>query len=373
MNQQENPSELSGVEKFSSNDCTIYKGSCFDALRAIPDGTIDLIFADPPYNIGKKFGDFKDSWPSDTKYAEWCYEWLDICIKKLSPVGSIYVMTSTQAMPYIDLWLRERLTILSRIVWHYDSSGVQAKKYYGSMYEPILFATKDPKRYTFNAADIEVEAKTGSVRKLIDYRKEVPAPYNTKKVPGNTWYMPRVRYRMPEYEEHPSQKPEALLERIIKASSNSGDTVLDPFSGTFTTCAVAQRLGRRSIGIEIQDEYVKIGLRRLGVSNYFRGEELKPLEKSFNRKGGAAQQGLSQNSELMLDFGDSMPIARKTGRPTTLTPAQLRMAIEAMKNPEVKVGDLCAGLGISRQTLYRLISPSGDLRPDGERLLAAHE
>lgn len=297
MTQQEILSKLSGVEIFDSNDCTIYKGSCFDALHAIPDGTVDLIFADPPYNIGKRFGDFKDSWSSDTEYAEWCYEWLELCIKKLSPVGGIYVMTSTQAMPYIDLWLRERLAIMSRIVWHYDSSGVQAKKYYGSMYEPIIFAVKNPKKYTFNASDIEVEAKTGSVRKLIDYRKEVPAPYNTKKVPGNTWYMPRVRYRMPEYEEHPTQKPEALLERIIKASSNVGDTVLDPFSGTFTTCAVAQRLGRRSIGIEMQEEYVKIGLRRLNVSSHFRGEELLPLEKSFRRKGEVVQKNQPDTSE----------------------------------------------------------------------------
>jgi site-specific DNA-methyltransferase (adenine-specific) len=72
---------------------------------------------------------------------------------------------------------------------------------------------------------------------------------------------------MPEYEEHPSQKPEALLERIIKVSSNIGDIVLDPFSGTFTTCAVSQRLGRQSIGIEMQTDYVKIGLRRLGIGD----------------------------------------------------------------------------------------------------------
>ena len=70
---------------------------------------------------------------------------------------------------------------------------------------------------------------------------------------------------MPEYEEHPSQKPEALLERIIKASSNVGDLVLDPFSGTFTTCAVANRLGRKTIGIELEEEYIKIGLRRLKI------------------------------------------------------------------------------------------------------------
>ncbi len=275
---------------------TIYNGDCLDCLEDLKNESIDLIFADPPYNIGKIFGDFIDAWPSDKDYAEWCYKWLELCIKKLKPNGSLYVMTSTQAMPYIDLWLRERLTILSRIVWHYDSSGVQAKKYFGSLYEPILFCVKDSKNYIFNATDIEVEAKTGATRKLIDYRKEIPTQYKTTKVPGNTWYIPRVRYRMLEYEDHPSQKPEALLERIIRASSNPKDIVLDPFAGTFTTCAVAQRLGRKSIGIEMQSEYFKIGLRRLGISSHFNGEELKPLEKNFIRKSSNICTELKQDS-----------------------------------------------------------------------------
>jgi site-specific DNA-methyltransferase (adenine-specific) len=155
------------------------------------------------------------------------------------------------------------MDILSRIIWSYDSSGVQAKNYYGSMFEPIIYSVKNKSNYTFNANDILVEAKTGAKRKLIDYRKDPPQPYNTEKVPGNVWDFARVRYRMPEYENHPTQKPIALLERIIKASSKEGDVVLDPFSGTFTTSFVAKSLNRRSIGIELQDEYVKIGLRRL--------------------------------------------------------------------------------------------------------------
>lgn len=281
---------------------TVYNGDCFECLLDLEDESVDLIFADPPYNIGKKFGDFIDTWPSDKHYAEWCYKWLELCMKKLKPNGSLYVMTSTQAMPYLDLWLRDRLTVLSRMVWHYDSSGVQAKKYYGSLYEPILFCVKDSKNYTFNAADIEVEAKTGATRKLIDYRKEVPTPYKTTKVPGNTWYIPRVRYRMPEYEEHPSQKPEALLERIIKASSNPGDLVLDPFAGTFTTCAVAQRLGRKTIGIEMQSEYFKIALRRLGIADHFKGEELKPLDKTFIRKNGnGVRHDNNENQNELFD------------------------------------------------------------------------
>jgi site-specific DNA-methyltransferase (adenine-specific) len=272
--------------KEANSVVTVYNGDCFDCLHDIDDQSVDLIFVDPPYNIGKKFGDFIDTWPSDKDYAEWCYSWLELCITKLKPTGSLYVMTSTQAMPYIDLWLRERLTVLSRIVWHYDSSGVQAKNYFGSLYEPILFCVNDAKNYTFNATDIEIEAKTGATRKLIDYRKETPTYYKTTKVPGNTWYIPRVRYRMPEYEEHPSQKPEALLERIIKASSNLGDVVLDPFSGTFTTCAVAQRLGRKAIGIEMQSDYFKIALRRLDLASHFNGEKLRPLDKTFIRKNG---------------------------------------------------------------------------------------
>lgn len=278
-------------EKYEGDDATIYHGNCLDVLSQIPNESIDLIFADPPYNIGKKFGDFEDAWPSDEDYAAWCFQWLELCVNKLKPTGSIYVMTSTQAMPHLDLWLRKHIQILSRIVWHYDSSGVQAKKYFGSLYEPIIFGVKDPKKYTFNAADIEVEARTGAVRKLIDYRKETPTPYKTTKVPGNTWYIPRVRYRMSEYEEHPSQKPEALLERIIKASSNVGDVVLDPFSGTFTTCAVAQKLGRRSIGIELHSEYVKTGIRRLAISNSFNGEKLSALDKTYIRKNKNGVRG----------------------------------------------------------------------------------
>lgn len=276
--------------EFTNADTKVFWGDCFSVLKeAVPDRSVELIFADPPYNIGKKFANFQDSWPSDEQYAEWCHSWIDLCIKKLSRTGSMYVMTSTQSMPYLDLYIRRHLTVLSRIVWHYDSSGVQAKNKFGSMYEPILHCVASPDRYTFNGDAIRIEARTGAQRMLIDYRKPTPTRYNTTKIPGNVWYFPRVRYRMPEYENHPSQKPEALLERIILASSNPGDLVLDPFAGTFTTSAVAQRLKRRSIGIEQEGEYLKIGLRRLGICQHLDGEELKPLDKNYERKNGQAK------------------------------------------------------------------------------------
>lgn len=269
------------METYGNEQHKIFHGDALQALHGIADNSVDLIFADPPYNIGKNFNGHKDKWATEEEYLEWCYEWLDLCVQKLKPDGSFYVMTATQFMPFFDIYLRKKLHILSRLVWHYDSSGVQAKRYFGSMYEPVLFCVKDKNNYTFNADDIVVEAKTGAKRKLIDYRKPVPTVYNSVKVPGNVWNFPRVRYRMDEYENHPTQKPVALLERIIKASSNKGDVVMDPFSGTFTTCFVAKQLGRSSIGIELQEDYVKIGLRRLQLAKEFKGEKLQKEIRTF--------------------------------------------------------------------------------------------
>ncbi len=281
------------IRAFSRGTIRIYWGDALEVLsQKIADNSVDLVFADPPYNIGKNFSGFSDKWESEEAYAKWCYVWLDLCIRKLKPTGTLYVMCSTQGMPYLDTFLRTRLHILSRIVWHYDSSGVQAKNYFGSLYEPILHCVKDRKNYTFNSDDILVEAKTGAKRKLIDYRKPIPQPYNTRKVPGNVWYFPRVRYRMPEYENHPSQKPERLMERIIRASSNPDETVLDPFSGTFTTCAVANRIGRRSIGIDLQKEYIEIGLRRLRIQENVDCEEESIAKKTFPHVATSAQLSL---------------------------------------------------------------------------------
>lgn len=277
------------LEFFESNGNRIYHGDAIDVLQSIPDESVDLIFVDPPYNIGKNFAGRKDKWKTDNDYLTWCYQWIDLCIKKLTPTGSFYVMTSTQFMPYFDIYIRDKMTILSRIIWSYDSSGVQAKNYYGSMYEPILFCVKDKNNYSFNGEDILVEAKTGAKRKLIDYRKSPPQPYNTKKIPGNVWDFPRVRYRMEEYENHPTQKPISLLERIIKVSSNKGDVVLDPFCGTFTTCYVAQKLKRKFIGIEIQEEYFKIGLRRLNIADEYKGKILEKEHKSYEFKNTNSQ------------------------------------------------------------------------------------
>jgi len=265
----------SDLNKVNNDVSCVILGDSISALGRIKTDSVDLIFADPPYGIGKNFGVAKDSFSCLEEYVEWCKLWIDECMRVLKSNGTMYFMSSTQFMPALDRYVDEKYYVINRIVWTYDSSGVQSKSKFGSLYEPILMITHSKNsKYTFNYEDILVAAKTGAKRKLIDYRKTPPQPYNTMKVPGNVWDFSRVRYKMDEYENHPSQKPEALLERVILASSNVGDIVLDPFSGSFTTSAVAVRMGRIAVGIDINPEYFKIGIRRTGIATKYNGEIL---------------------------------------------------------------------------------------------------
>jgi len=267
--------DIDGVTEVHSHNSMAILGDSIEILKRFKRNSVKLIFADAPYNIGKNFGNNQDKWKSVDAYVDWCKEWIDECMRILTDDGSMYFMTATQHMPFLDIYVTQKYNVLCRIVWTYDSSGVQSKKMYGSLYEPILMINKSAKaKYTFNHQDVMVEAKTGATRKLIDYRKDPPQPYNTEKVPGNVWNFSRVRFKMEEYENHPTQKPEALLERIIKASSNVGDVVLDPFSGSFTTSAVAVRLGRVAVGIDLNEEYFEIGLRRTGITTRYNGKVL---------------------------------------------------------------------------------------------------
>ena len=270
-------------------------GDSLEILKKIKTNTIDLIFVDPPYGIGKRFGETKDQFGDIYDYFNWSCVWIDECMRILKPSGTMYFMSATQYMPILDRHVAEKFHVINRIIWTYDSSGVQSKNKFGSLYEPILMITHSEKsKYTFNYQDILVEAKTGAKRRLIDYRKTPPQPYNTQKVPGNVWNFNRVRYKMLEYENHPAQKPEALLERIILASSNKNDIILDPFSGAFTTSSVAVKLGRKAIGIENNLEYFKIGLRRTGIANYYQGELLSK-DKSRKTKNKSKSDHHSSN------------------------------------------------------------------------------
>ena len=266
-----------------NQDSILLLGDSIQILKNIKSQSIHLIFADPPYGLGKDFGNSKDSWENAKEYLEWCKVWIDECMRILKPNGTMYFMSSTQYMPILDCYVSEKYFVINRIMWSYDSSGVQPKNKFSSSYEPILMITHSKySPYIFNADDILIEAKTGAKRGLINYRKTPPQPYSTTKIPSNVWHFNRVRYKMAEYENHPTQKPEVLLQRIILASSNRDDIVLDPFAGSFTTCKVALNLGRKTIGIENNEEFFKIGLRRCQVAQSYKDELLiKSLKWGF--------------------------------------------------------------------------------------------
>lgn len=300
MNQEQFFDKInSEYEVITNEQAMLILGDSLKVIKNMKSQSVHLIFADPPYNIGKDFGNNRDIWESTQSYINWCKKWIDECMRVLKDEGTMYFMSATQFMPYLDVYVSEKYHVLSRIVWTYDSSGMQSKKNFGSLYEPILMLHKAAKYpYTFNHEAILVEAKTGARRKLMDYRKTPPAPYNTKKVPGNVWNFPRVRYKMDEYENHPTQKPEALLERVILASSNEGEIVLDPFSGSFTTASVALKLKRKAIGIELNEPFFKIGLRRTQMLNEYKGEVLTKLKERKTQHKNKKDHGIEKVGKL---------------------------------------------------------------------------
>jgi len=281
--------------KHNTNSVCIL-GDSLETLRNIKNNKIDLVFADPPYNIGKIFGKNKEKL-SKEDYLNWCKKWISECMRILKPTGTLCFMAATQFMPYLDSFVDTNYSVISRVVWTYDSSGVQAKKSFGSMYEPIVIVAKDKKKFIFNSKAVQVKARTGAERKLIDYRKTPPQQYKTMKVMGNVWNISRVRFKMDEYESHPAQKPEKLLDIIIKALSNEGGIVLDPFAGTFTTCAIAQKNNRKNIGIEIEEEYYEIGLRRLNLAKKYNGKKLIKIKRRLT-KNKSKKDHLISNSTL---------------------------------------------------------------------------
>lgn len=233
----------------------IYNLDCLDYLRSMTDNSIDLIIADPPYNIGKNYNNDSDKMFKDD-YIILLKKWICEFYRVLKPNGSLMIYTGKQFNSYYRIQIEEMMQVQNDIIWSYDSSGVQAKSKYGSLYEPIIFATKS-KKYTFNKEEAMVEAKTGSKRKLIDYRKNPPQPYNTQKVDGDVWYYTRVRFKMPEYTDHPTQKPLSICDRIIKVHSNINDLVYIPFAGSGSEIVSCINNNRNWIATELNNQYIE--------------------------------------------------------------------------------------------------------------------
>ncbi|MFN3264362.1 MAG: DNA-methyltransferase, partial [Aquificaceae bacterium] len=218
----------------------VYLGDCIEIMREFPNECIDLIFADPPFNIGIRYDKWKDSLEYE-EYLQWSEDWLREAYRVLKKTGSIYVAIGDEfAAELVIIMKRLGLYMRNWIIWYYTFGQHQKKKFTRS-HTHILYFTKDKERFTFNSDEIRVP----SARQLV-YRDRRANPKG--RIPDDVWTFPRVCGTFKErVGRHPCQMPEALLERVILASSNPGDIVLDPFGGTGTTAVVAKRLGRNFI------------------------------------------------------------------------------------------------------------------------------
>ncbi len=231
---------------------TLIYGDAVEVMSGLPSDSVDLLVADPPYNLGKNYGVTIDSKDWE-EYERFTRLWLAQAVRVLKPTGSIYVFMGVRFISKLFLLMEDSfaLTLNGWITWHY-TQGMGRKIGFSPRHEDILYFTKSS-AFTFNIDDVRIPQKYHRERNNMDGAN-----------PGDVWEFSHVHYCSAEREDHPTQKPEALLERIIKASSREGDTVLDPFVGSGTTCRVAQVLNRRYIGIDINPDYIALSEARLG-------------------------------------------------------------------------------------------------------------
>lgn len=240
-------------------------GDCIEILRSVEEPFADLVFADPPFNIGYKYDKYHDS-KASSKYLAWTRDWIGQCVRVLKPQGSIYIAIGDEYAAHIKLILEDELHLTMRnwIIWHY-TFGQQTKAKFARAHTHILYFVKDAKQFTFN--DEIVRVLSDRQKKYKDKRAN-PAG----KLPDDVWdEHPRVCGTFIERTGHPCQMPESLLARIIRASSNEGDWVLDPFCGSGTTATVAHKLDRLYTSTDISETYVEAARQRIAESSGLAG------------------------------------------------------------------------------------------------------
>ena len=264
-------------------------GDCIDLLVGVKKPFADLIFADPPFNIGYQYDKYKDKVKSK-KYVAWTEDWMGACVNVLSDNGSFYIAIGDDYAANVRI-IGEQLGLSLRnwIIWHY-TFGQQTKAKFARAHTHVFYFVKDKTDFTFNDHAVRVP----SDRQLI-YNDRRANPMG--KMPDDVWNeYSRVCGTFNERQAwHPCQMPENLLARIIAVSSNAGDVVLDPFSGSGTTAAVACKLGRKYAGIELSQNYVDNAIKRL--------KEVKRESKgSAKRPAGFDSMELLELKRLYVDI-----------------------------------------------------------------------
>lgn len=223
----------------------VIHGDSIEIMSKMESESIDLIVADPPYNVGKDYGNNSDKQGKE-EYLEFSETWMKEAVRLLKKSGTLYVFGGKKYIAYMYIIL-EKLKLKNNgwIVWHY-TQGAGRTKGYSSRHDDILVFTKS-NNYTFNLDNIRIPQKY--------YRK---ANNMRGANPGNVWSLSHVHYSEGDRTIHPTQKPHALYERMILASSNEGDIVLDPFAGSGSSLVVSKNTRRNFIGIEIESQFVDL-------------------------------------------------------------------------------------------------------------------
>lgn len=234
---------------------SVITGDCLKVLPTLERESVDLIVADPPYNIGIDYGQGKKADRRDD-YDIWCERWIGWCCRALKPTGSLWIISGQEYGACIDIAIqRAGMTMRNRITWH-ETFGVYCHNKFGRCSRPIFYASKSQRGFTFNR-----EAVTVPSARQAKYGDKRAAPGG--KIMGDVWQINRVCGTFKErIQGVPTQLPGELVRRIIGVSSNPGDVVLDPFLGSGTTAVVAKEMGREAIGIELNPEYAEIARGR---------------------------------------------------------------------------------------------------------------
>ncbi|HUX60912.1 MAG TPA: site-specific DNA-methyltransferase [Ignavibacteriaceae bacterium] len=275
----------------------------FETIDFLPDHFIDLLFVDPPYNLNKKFNDTSFKEMDEVQYEYWIDSWLGKLVVKLKPDASIYICGDWRSSLAILNVAKKYFKVRNRITWEREK-GRGAKYNWKNCSEDIWFFTASDK-FIFNIEDVKIKRRV-----IAPYKNTNGEPKDWDDIeegryrvthPSNIWTDITVPFwSMPENTEHPTQKPEKLLAKIILASSNPGDLVFDPFLGSGTTAVVAKKLGRNYSGIEIDEYYCSLAEKRLNEADYNKSIQGYENEVFWERNSLNERKSITKASEKKI-------------------------------------------------------------------------
>lgn len=242
----------------------------FECAAHLPNSFIDLLIVDPPYNLDKTFGESKFSRTSCADYEAWLEAWMGKLVRCLKPTASIYVCSDWRSSSSVQAVLQRHFIVRNRITWEREK-GRGAIANWKNCSEDIWFCTQS-KDYFFDVGAVKLKKKV-----IAPYRDKTGFPKDWQETasgnfrlthPSNLWTDISIPFwSMPENTDHPTQKPEKLLAKLILASSREGELVFDPFLGSGSTCVTAKKLGRRFSGVEAEADYCRMAIKRLAQAD----------------------------------------------------------------------------------------------------------